>query len=139
MPPESENTYTGSCLCGGIQYEIHAALAPIQICHCHQCQKAQGTPFASNTPIATSAFNLVAGHSLLREFEATPGKFRAFCSHSGSPVYSRRDDLPETVRIRAGTIDNAPDAGVAFHAFADSQADWWPPSPDCPRYPGAVD
>lgn len=130
---KTDNAFKGSCLCGGIQYEIAAELAPIQICHCTQCQKAQGAPFASNTPVAARAFTLVSGQTLLREYESAPGKFRVFCSHCGSPIYSRRADRPDTLRIRAGTIDDAPDVGVAFHAFTASQAAWWPPAPDCPR------
>ncbi|HBS15496.1 GFA family protein, partial [Alloalcanivorax venustensis] len=31
-------SYTGSCLCGGIAFEVRGPLAPIQVCHCQQCR-----------------------------------------------------------------------------------------------------
>lgn len=34
--------YTASCLCNGVQLRINAELEPIMVCHCKQCQKAQG-------------------------------------------------------------------------------------------------
>lgn len=36
--------YTASCLCNGVQLRINAELEPIMVCHCKQCQKAQGRP-----------------------------------------------------------------------------------------------
>ncbi len=129
---------TGSCLCGGIQYEIHAELEPIQLCHCQQCQKAQGTPLATNTPVSRQAFKLIAGQALLREFESSPGKFRSFCSRCGAPIMSRRDSAPDSVRIRAGTIDKATDAGLAFHAYVASKAPWWPINDTLPQFAGAA-
>ena len=36
----------GSCLCGGIRYEIDAELGPVTNCHCSQCRKAAGAAFA---------------------------------------------------------------------------------------------
>ncbi len=78
--------HTGSCLCGGVQFRIEQALEPIQVCHCSQCRKAQGTPFATNTPVSTSAFHLTAGKELLKAFESSPGKQRVFCSGCGSPI-----------------------------------------------------
>nr|WP_298173112.1 GFA family protein [uncultured Pseudomonas sp.] len=53
--------YTGSCLCGGVQFRIDAQLEPIQLCHCSQCRKAQGGPFASNIPVNLADFHLLGG------------------------------------------------------------------------------
>ena len=50
--------YTGSCLCGGVRFEIEGELAPIQVCHGSRRRKAQGEPFATNTPVTASAFGL---------------------------------------------------------------------------------
>ena len=93
--------HTGSCLCQAIRFEIDGPLEPVQICHCQQCRKAQGTPLVTNIPVATSAFRLLAGSELLAEFESSPGKKRCFCRTCGSPVISRRDDRPDVVRVRA--------------------------------------
>ena len=49
----------GSCLCGGIVYEIDALLGPGIYCHCSQCRKASGTAFATNASVPTTAFRMV--------------------------------------------------------------------------------
>src|SRR5450631_3953313 len=97
--------YTGSCLCGRVQFRIEGELEQIQLCHCRQCRKAQGTPFATNAPVPSRAFHLLSGTEVLTEFESSPGKFRVFCSRCGSPIFSKRLTSPEVVRVRVGTLN----------------------------------
>lgn len=126
--------YTGSCLCGGVRYEIHAELADIQVCHCLQCRKAQGGPFATNIPVPAEQFSFVSGSNLLKEYESTPGKFRVFCGTCGSPLISKRTAAPEVVRVRAGTITEPLPVHLASHAFVASKANWWRIDDDCPQF-----
>lgn len=129
--------YSGSCLCGGVSFQVEGQLEPIQICHCSQCRKAQGTPFATNIPVATSAFSLLSGESLLRTFESSPGKERVFCSQCGSPILSRRRDKPYVVRLRAGLIDGTLGIKPDAHAYVGSRAEWWSITDELPTYEGA--
>ena len=118
--------YTGSCLCGGIQYEITGDLAPVQICHCQQCRKAQGSALVTNIPVTTEQFAITQGEDLLTSYESSPGKERIFCSRCGSPIISRLESLPGVVRIRAGTLDGQPPLELMDHAYVGSRAHWWP-------------
>lgn len=127
----------GSCLCGGVSYRINAALEPIQICHCSQCRKAQGTPLVTNTPVLEKDFELLSGAELLKAFESTPGKQRIFCSHCGSPIYSRNITAPGVLRIRAGLIDEPVTATLAAHFHVASKCSWWPINDDLPKFPQA--
>ena len=126
--------YTGGCLCGGIQFRIDAELQPIQVCHCSQCRKAQGTPFATNTPVSTSAFELVSGGDLNTHFESSPCKQRAICSRCGSPLYSKRDTLPGVLRIRAGLINEPISAKPEAHFHTASKANWWAIEDGLPQF-----
>ena len=128
---------TGSCLCGGVQFRIDAPLEPIQVCHCSQCRKAQGTPFATNLPVETKAFTLVQGAELLSEYESSPGKRRLFCRRCGSPIYSRKDTLPGVVRIRAGLINEPIEVKPIAHFHVASKANWWPITDSLPQFPEA--
>lgn len=130
--------HTGSCLCGGVRFRIDEELQPIQICHCSQCRKAQGTPFATNTPVASDKFTLHGGADLLTEFESSPGKKRVFCSRCGSPVYSYRTAQPGMLRIRAGLIDEPLQARPVAHIYAASRCNWWSMDDALPQYPGAA-
>ena len=129
--------YTGSCLCGRIAFEIEGELAPIQLCHCRQCRKAQGGAFAAVIPVATSAFRFVRGAGSLKPYESSPGKQRCFCAECGSPVFSRRQSLPGVLRVRAGLIDGPLPVRPAWHAHTGSKCDWWPIDDGLLQYAGA--
>lgn len=132
-------TLEGSCLCGAVRYVYEGALGPVAMCHCRQCRKAQGTAFATNSPIAAGAFRLISGSESLREFAASPGKRRAFCGDCGSPIYSRREDLPGVLRLRIGTLDTPIDARPSHHIFAASRAEWEVIDDGLPQYAALED
>jgi hypothetical protein len=129
--------YTGSCLCGGIRFRIEAELAPIELCHCQQCRKAQGTAFAANSPIRSNAFVLVSGDALLAQYESSPGKTRAFCKRCGSPIFSSRTSVPGVLRLRVGLVDGSLAAQPVAHAYVASRCNWWPITDSLPQYPAA--
>lgn len=125
----------GSCLCGKIRFEYSGELGPITQCHCTQCRKTSGTAFAANCSIDKSNYSIVSGEELIKEYESVPGKFRAFCSNCGSPVYSRRDSLPDKLRIRLGLLDTEIDRKPEFHIFVNSKAEWHDICDEIPQYP----
>lgn len=128
--------HSGGCLCGAVRYEISGELAPIQVCHCSQCRKAQGGPFATNVPVRRAAFRLLSGEAELAEYRATPEKQRVFCRQCGSPIYSARDSLPNVLRVRAGTLDEPVRTKLEAHYYVDSRARWWPLEDNLPLYQG---
>lgn len=103
------------CLCGGVHVEITGKLGPVVYCHCSRCRKASGTAFAANADVRRKYWTFVAGESLVREFESSPGVFRAFCSRCGSPIYSRRVRDPEVLRLRLGMLDDDPERRSLAH------------------------
>lgn len=129
--------HTGGCLCGAVRYEVAGPLASIQLCHCRQCRKAQGSAFAANIPVQAARFRVLQGAAELREHRATPSKRRVFCGACGSPIFSQRDDAPETVRLRAGTLDDDTGLEVGFHIQAASRAPWCDIDDGRPAYAGA--
>lgn len=126
--------YTGSCLCGGVQFEIQGELAPIQICHCVQCRKAQGSAIVTNIPVSEANFTLTQGAELIGAFESSPGKLRCFCKRCGSPVYSRTEKVPGVVRIRAGTLDGDLNTRPETHYFMADKANWFEVTDDLPKF-----
>jgi hypothetical protein len=126
----------GGCLCGAVRYEIAAgALGRIVLCHCGQCRKAQGSAFAAVAPVRTADFRLLAGIGALRGYESSPGKWRSFCAHCGSPIHSRRDGLPEWVRVRVGTLDEPMAGRPVAHIHVASKAPWWEICDELPQHP----
>ena len=127
----------GGCLCGAVRFEVAGPLAPIQLCHCGQCRKAQGSAFGANIPVASAAFRLASGQDALREFRASPGKRRVFCGTCGAPIFSQRDAAPETLRLRVGALDQDDGLEVGFHIQTASRAAWFPIDDGRPAYPDA--
>ncbi len=125
---------TGSCLCGGIRFEVDGPLEPIQVCHCGQCRKAQGTAFATNIPVPRAQFRLLQGEELLKRYSSSPGKQRCFCERCGSPIYSCNERTPGVVRVRAGTLDGDLDTQLQAHFFTAHKANWFEISDGLPCY-----
>lgn len=118
--------YTGACLCGEIKFNIHQNINKIFICHCQQCQKAQGSAFVAVVTIDLKNFQLLSGENFLTEFFYTPNKRRVFCKQCASPIFSARLDLPNVIRLRVGIIDQQlNEAQVYSHAFTDEKACWF--------------
>ena len=126
--------YTGSCLCGGVRYELAAEPGPIEVCYCRMCRKASGGPLATNAPVARAAFHLSAGRELLAEYESSPGEKRAFCRLCGSPIYSHRVGKPEVLRIRVGTINEPLNVRPVASYYTGSKCNWWEIHDALPRF-----
>jgi hypothetical protein len=124
---------SGSCLCGAVRYEIHGKIGPVGHCHCITCRKAQGGPFVTNAPVRTKYFHLVSGSDRVAEFESSPGKRRYFCRTCGSPLWSRRDSDPESIRIRLGLLDSDPGRKPLAHVWVSEKAPWYTITDDLPQ------
>lgn len=125
---------TGSCLCGGVRYEVTGELGPIAICHCGMCRKASGSAFATNASVARQAFNLTGGSDLVQRYESSPGHWRCFCRQCGSPLFAEIATMPELVRLRLGLLNDDPGARPAYHWAVDFKAPWWEIRDDLPQH-----
>jgi len=125
----------GGCLCGRIRYRLRRAPTDVYLCHCHQCQKAQGSAFAASAPIPADDFELVSGAECLKAFRATPAKGRFFCGECGAPIYSRVDGK-DVLRLRAGSLDPPVHLTVRAHIHTEARAAWFEILDAAPRYPG---
>jgi len=103
---------SGSCLCGGVQFEIAQAIGPSEICHCTRCRKKSG---------ATSL-------ELIHTYEAPilnrpPAYVSHFCTRCGGPV-PPPSAHGETVEIPVGLFDDDPGVQPDKHIFVDFMPSW---------------
>jgi hypothetical protein len=119
-----QNLYSGSCLCGGLRYEIQGEIGDIVQCHCRKCRKANGTAFATNAPIKKADFKIVQGEHLLKKFQSSATTQRCFCADCGSPIISIKTETPDLYRLRIGTLDTPLQQKPTQHIFAASKAEW---------------
>lgn len=126
--------YQGGCLCNAVRFEIHGRIRNIIYCHCSQCRKAQGSAFATNGIVTSDTFRITSGEDKLTGYEASPGQTRYFCRVCGSPIMSRRQSLPDQVRIRLGTLESDIQERPQAHIFFSSRANWENMCGDLPTY-----
>lgn len=126
--------YEGSCLCGGVKYRLAAEPGAFGYCHCTSCRKASGSAHAANAPIDRAAFKLLQGQPLIREFESSPGKLRAFCTNCGSPLYAYLTATPEILRIRLGALDTPFFKQPQAHTWVSDKAPWEPIEDRIPQF-----
>jgi hypothetical protein len=125
----------GSCLCGGVAYEVEGGLEAIYNCHCSRCRKARSAAHACNAFAEASRFCWVRGEELLESFKVPEAKRFAscFCRVCGSSlprVYATRGRAV----IPAGTLDGDPGARERFHIFCGSKAPWYEISDGLPQF-----
>jgi hypothetical protein len=128
--------FTGRCLCGGVRFELDGELGPFAYCHCTSCRRASGTAFAANSPVLVAEEKWPSGRESIREYESSPGKFRAFCGRCGSPIYARLAAQPDWLYIRLGLIDADPGHRAYAHFNVASKAAWFTVADDLPQYSG---
>lgn len=124
----------GSCLCGGIKYEITGALFDALNCHCSMCRKAQGAAFRSRARVRTADFRLVVGEDLLTFYESSRGNHRGFCRICGSPILTKFDSDNTVFSLPLGTLDDDPGIRPQLHVYVGSKAPWFTISDDLPQF-----
>jgi hypothetical protein len=128
----------GSCLCGGVAFEIELPFRRANVCHCSRCRKHSGGSGLVQGRVPRERFRMLRGEDLVRSFRPEGGKVKAFCSVCGSSLFGGDwPDGPE-VSVRFGSLDGDPGIRPEYHTFVASAAPWDElPDDGLPRYPGA--
>ena len=125
--------HQGSCLCQSIRYEVDGELGDFGYCHCRSCRKASGSAHAANSPVERAKFRLLSGADTLREYESSPGKFRAFCSQCGSHIVAEREGKG-TILLRMGCLDTPTTQRPKVHIWRSEGASWFNPKDQLPEW-----
>lgn len=129
MPSTSEPLH-GSCLCGGVNFQISGPFLRASYCHCQHCQKRTGSAASAQGRVAQEHFKLLGGQDLLRSFSPVEGsRPKVFCSRCGSSLLSGDPLVDDEVSVRLGVLDGDPGIRPEIRAFIDS-APTWAPVPD---------
>jgi hypothetical protein len=128
----------GSCLCGGILFELETVVGPFELCHCSRCRKASGSAFMAAVSIRSAGFRYVQGHHLVRRFElplreAPPPYSRIFCGLCGC-VVPEPQPATETFEIAAGLLDDDPGLQPERHIMVEHKAPWSDIRDGLPQY-----
>ena len=133
--PSPDNPLHGSCLCGGVRFEVTAPFRWANHCHCSRCRKHSGAFGGTQGRVPRDGFRLLAGEELIRVFKPDDGRVKAFCSVCGSSLFGAEWPEGDEVAIRLGSLDADPGIRPQFHTFVASRAPWDDiPNDRLPRY-----
>ena len=120
-------TLKGSCLCGGVEYEVRDPEA-LGYCHCTRCQRWTGSSLAG-VVVAEENFTFTKGEDMVSTYESEFAP-RNFCSNCGSSIY---DDLGGKYFVAAGLMREL-DLEPAFHLQVAYKASWHEIGDGAPQY-----
>ena len=114
----------GSCICGGVRFEVPAPLENLRYCHCASCKKLSGGGGTVNFGGPPSAITIVRGRELLQSFTPEGGSAKTFCRNCGTNLFGGGWPDSERCSVRVPPIEDPLDAKVGAHLFVRSLAPW---------------
>ena len=124
----------GSCLCGGVRFEVTPPFVRAGHCHCSRCRKHSGTAVCTQARVPREQFRLVQGEELIRVYGHGEGAVKAFCTTCGSSLFGGHWPDGRQVSIRLGAFDDDPGIRPQFHTYVDSRAPWDVITDDLPQF-----
>lgn len=119
----------GSCLCGGVRFEVDQIVGPFELCHCTRCRKASGSAFMAAVAVRASGFRMVSGSELIQRFELPvrdepPAYSRVFCGRCGC-VVPEPEPSADVFEVAAGLFDDDPGLRPERHIMVEHRAPWY--------------
>lgn len=127
-------TIKGSCLCGGIKYEITGPLGTALYCHCSMCRKFHGSAFRARVSVPKSSFRFIQGEELMTSYRSSPDTIKRFCRVCGSPMVNSWDPEPDMYGLAMGSLDDDPGIRPSCHIFVGSRAPWYEIRDNLPQF-----
>ena len=105
----------GSCLCGGVTFEVTEPFSRVSFCHCTTCKAISGGPGSATGRVPTSAINVLTGRELIRTYQPEEGTAKSFCGVCGANLFGTGWPDSEVTGVRLPALDEPYD-GSARHA-----------------------
>ena len=124
-----------SCSCGRLTAQVVGEPVRISICHCLNCQRRTGGPFAEQakfrrqdvTPSGVSSTYTITGD------EGTNAKFH-FCPNCGATVYYEMEAQPDFLAIPVGAFADPGFPAPTVSVYDSRKHGWVVPPPDAEHY-----
>lgn len=114
----------GSCLCGGVRFEIDGEFEPRSYCHCTSCKRLSGGAATANARARSDSIRITDGEDLLRTYTPEGGSAKTFCSACGSNLFGGGWPEREYCSVRLPAIDTPFEGRPTRHGFTRSVATW---------------
>lgn len=132
----SEQSVTGSCLCGAIAFRVALPTLACVHCHCTMCQRNHGAPYVTWIAVAKPNFELEAGESELVRYASSDHGTRSFCGRCGSSLFCESTRRPEDIDVVLASMHGPVDRPPQMHIYFDDRAQWVAVGDELPRLGG---
>ncbi|QYF95163.1 GFA family protein [Massilia sp. PAMC28688] len=124
-----------SCSCGQLTAQVDGEPVRVSICHCLNCQRRTGGPFAQQARFArkdvatsgTATTFAIAGDS------GSSATFH-FCPRCGATVFYQAEGLEEFIMIPVGAFADPTFPAPAVSVYEERKHGWVQPPPDAEHY-----
>jgi hypothetical protein len=114
----------GSCLCGGVRFEVTEPFLSTSACHCEFCKRISGGYGTVSGRVRTNAIRVLEGDDLLRSYTPEGGSAKTFCSTCGSNLFGGGWPASESSSVRLAAFGSDFDRKPEAHTFVRSVAAW---------------
>ena len=102
-------TYTGSCHCGAVRFEIETDLPEFTMCDCSMCRRRN----ALMVKVHESRFTLLAGEAALAEYQFHTRTARHFfCKVCGIYPFHRKRVTPDHLGVNVHCLHDLDLSGI---------------------------
>lgn len=121
---------TGSCLCGGVAFEVHGDVPDVTFCHCEDCRRTTGH-FHAAVGIPEEHFTLTSDETL-KWYASSDHARRGFCDRCGGNLFWQWIGKP-FMSVQAGMFDLPTELKGGRHIFVASKGDYYEIADDLPK------
>ena len=111
----------GGCLCGAVRYEGIGEPYNVTHCHCEDCRKSAGAPFATWASFRRGNFQFTKGKP--REI-VWAGRVRSFCVTCGSALTFMSQPDADEIDVTVATLDQPKIVSPADHIWTEDRISW---------------
>lgn len=111
----TDQSYTGSCFCGEVQFTVTGEPVAMGYCHCRSCRHWSAGPVNAFTLWKPDAVKLTAGADSIGSYNKTPNSHRKWCVKCGGHLFTEHPGMALT-DVYAAVIPDLPfKPGVHVH------------------------
>ena len=128
----------GSCLWGGVTFEVTEPFSRVSFCHCTTCKAISGGVGSATGRVPTSAIRVLTGRELIQTYQPAEGTAKSFCSVCGSNLFGTGWPDSEVTGVRLPALDEPYEGKPDMHIYVRSVAHWETlPDDGLPRHEAA--
>jgi hypothetical protein len=96
-------TYSGSCFCGAVDFEVNGSPEAMGYCHCRSCRSWSGGPVNAFSLWKPEAVRMKSGSEHVATFQKAPMSQRKYCAKCGGHLMNNHPTFG-LVDVFAATI-----------------------------------